>query len=65
MSVTQSALIFFLNYSEPAGSGNYTEKDDRREDNISESMKMTIEQKVTGQRKTAGARTRHGAVKRA
>ena len=25
-------------------------------------MKMTIEQKVTGQRKTAGAKTRHGAV---
>ena len=37
MSVTQSALLFFLNYSEPASSGNYTEKDDRREDNISES----------------------------
>ena len=37
MSVTQSALIFFLNYSEPSSSGNYTEKDDRREDNISES----------------------------
>lgn len=36
MSVTQSALIFFLNYSEPASSGNCTEKDDRREDNISE-----------------------------
>lgn len=36
MSVIQSTLIFFLNYSEPAGSGNRTEKDDRREDNISE-----------------------------
>ena len=37
MSVTKSTLIFFHNYSEPAGSGNCTEKDDRREDNISES----------------------------
>ena len=36
MSVTKSTLIFFHNYSEPAGSGNCTEKDDRREDNISE-----------------------------
>lgn len=30
MSVTQSALIFFLNYSEPAGSGNCTEKDEKK-----------------------------------
>ena len=29
MSVTKSALIFFLNYSEPAGSGNCTEKDEK------------------------------------
>lgn len=29
MSVTQSALIFFLNYSEPTGSGNCTEKDEK------------------------------------
>lgn len=37
MSVTKKCTHLFLNYSEPAGSGNCTEKDERREDNISES----------------------------